>query len=403
MKQFNGHYGCTFRMHPTENVEGYRKYPIGRFPPSLRTDSETKREMILASSAGHGAVIGVKGPSPLMNLKYFDLITGMIPDPMHSLFLGVVAQYTVILLTSPNEEYYIGSPSKLAIINKRLKNFKPPKCVTRTPRDLDQYRLWKASEWRSWITWYALLCLRDIIPKKYVTHLALLVTAVNILLQESVTTSELDRAEVLLSKFAVFMQKYFGKKTMTYNMHLLGHVIKAVKDWGPMWMNNSFKYEDENRNLLLLKKSPKEVALQLTRKYLMKKSVKKFSESFSPKAEVVQFCESIYKHKLKFYTRLDNCILQGSGETYVLSRMEQLCLNEIHEKKCKVYDKMIYRGIRYTSITYDRCTKTSDHLFENKNKDVGCIQKILLVTVANEKRVIILYHKLRLYSIFFRK
>ena len=28
MKQYNGYYGCTFCKHPTENVEGYRKYPI---------------------------------------------------------------------------------------------------------------------------------------------------------------------------------------------------------------------------------------------------------------------------------------------------------------------------------------------------------------------------------------
>lgn len=33
---------------------------------------------------------GVWGPSPLMNLKYFDLVKGMVPDYMHSVMLGVI-------------------------------------------------------------------------------------------------------------------------------------------------------------------------------------------------------------------------------------------------------------------------------------------------------------------------
>ena len=335
-----------------------------------------------------------------MNLKYFGLVEGMIPDPMHALFLGVVSQHTTILLTSPNDEYYIGSPSKVTIINKRLQNFKPPKCLTRTPRGIDPYNLWKASEWRSWILWYALPCLRDLIPKKFITHLALLVTAINILLQKSISISDINRAEALLMKFSVNMQKYYGKISITYNMHLLSHLTKAVKDWGPLWINNCFEFEDENRILLLSKKSPKEVALQLANKFLFKKSLKKFAETFSTNAAVTEFCESIYRNRLKFYTQLGNCVLMGSGEYYELSTSEKACLNVPQVEDCKIYDRMIYKRIRYTSISYDKCTKTSDHFFENKNGDVGCIQKIVLIRINNEDKVIVFYNTIRLYSNF---
>ena len=119
MKQYNGYYGCKFCKHPTENVEGCKKYPISYTTlPPLHTDTETNREMLLAGSTDQWSVNGAKGPSSLMNLNYFGLVEGMIPDPMHALFLGVVSQHTTILLTSPNEEYYIGFPSKVAIINK---------------------------------------------------------------------------------------------------------------------------------------------------------------------------------------------------------------------------------------------------------------------------------------------
>ena len=51
-------------------------------------------------------------------------------------------------------------------------------------------------------------------------------------------------------------------------------------------------------------------------------------------------------------------------------------------------------------MDYERCTRTSDHFFENKNGDVGCIKKILVIKQVLKEKVIILYHNVRLYSNF---
>ena len=54
--------------------------------PNQRTQEKTVKEMLLAAEECNKKktnINGVKGPSFLMLLEYFDLIKNMIPDSMH--------------------------------------------------------------------------------------------------------------------------------------------------------------------------------------------------------------------------------------------------------------------------------------------------------------------------------
>ncbi len=57
------------------------------------------------------SVRGIKGPTCLVNIPHFDLISGMPPDHMHNVHLGVVRQMTSMWLDSEHHEepYYIGN------------------------------------------------------------------------------------------------------------------------------------------------------------------------------------------------------------------------------------------------------------------------------------------------------
>ena len=122
-----------------------------------------------------------------------------------------------------------GLPIKKIVIDRWLQSITPPKCITRSPRSIDERETWQASEWRSWVPWYFLLCIQGLIPIKYIRHVALLVSAMNILLQTSVTPIKLQTAHTLLVKYEGLFQQYFGKKSMTYNIHLLLHLSKTSK------------------------------------------------------------------------------------------------------------------------------------------------------------------------------
>ncbi|KAG0427676.1 hypothetical protein HPB47_025289 [Ixodes persulcatus] len=83
-------------------------------------------------------VNGFKGPSPLINLENYDMVSGQACEYMHSVLLGVTKQLTEHLLDSSNsaERFYIGSPQSLESANKLLMSIRPPHCITRLPRSL---------------------------------------------------------------------------------------------------------------------------------------------------------------------------------------------------------------------------------------------------------------------------
>ncbi len=83
-------------------------YPlVNPFPP-CRTHAST---LALATDAINNPrvrhIMGVKGPSILFLLPGFNLITGLIPDYMHCLLLGVVYQFLDLWLNAVGEAYYI--------------------------------------------------------------------------------------------------------------------------------------------------------------------------------------------------------------------------------------------------------------------------------------------------------
>ena len=87
--------------------------------PVNRTDKSIKRQMLEAQESEKRVDIqGVWGPSPLMNMKHFDLVKGMIVDFMH--------------------------------------------CIAKMPRSINERHMWKASDWLSWLIYYSLICMKGI-------------------------------------------------------------------------------------------------------------------------------------------------------------------------------------------------------------------------------------------------
>lgn len=123
-KQFNGKYGCDFCLHP-----GGGSYVWKTPEPALRTAESHFHHAMQATA--EEPVMGVKGPSPLMELKSMNMITSFIPEYQHSVCLGVTKRITSLLLDSKhhNEDWYIGS--KVSDIDKEHFGIMPPVEVKR--------------------------------------------------------------------------------------------------------------------------------------------------------------------------------------------------------------------------------------------------------------------------------
>lgn len=399
MKQFNGIFGCTFCYHPTVNVEGTRKYPIDENVPPLRTHDDIVRDMIQTRSVNSETgqvetqeVSGVKGPSILLNLAYFNLSDGMTPDSMHCVYLGVTEQYTNLILGQCHEPYYVGAPTDLSAIDARLLSFKSPKIITRTCRSLTTRNSWKASEWRSWLLNYSLVSLQGIIQSKYLRHLSKLVAAIEILLSDSIAPEKLTVAQKLLIEFVVHFQVYFGKQQMTYNIHLLLHLTRSVSNLGPLYVHDAFAFENENRLLLQMKTSPTDIPVQIAKRYMFYRSIPSFCQNFDIGNRVVEFAED-FESRLKYYVKVKEAVLIN-GTSYELSEEEEQQLG--YSGLCYSYKKLIYKGIRYTTSTYAQQLKINDSIIETKTGHTGIIQKICFCHDDSQNKIVVLYNPIEL-------
>ena len=198
-----------------------------------RTDAEIRTDM--AESVASGKVVrGVKSVSPFIVFPFFYLVFGFCIDYMHGVLLGVVRLLFSLWLDPKfkDRDHYIRG--KMGEIDERLLHLKPPKEISRRPRSVKDFHKWKANELRSWLLYFCLPCLKDILPDKNFNHLGLLVTSIYILSGDKIHLRDLNLAHDYLSQFVKGFQTYYGPAHMVYNVHLLTHLTKCVRFWGPL-------------------------------------------------------------------------------------------------------------------------------------------------------------------------
>ncbi|KAE8745976.1 hypothetical protein FOCC_FOCC007338 [Frankliniella occidentalis] len=218
-------WGCTYCYHDKSrtNTSNIRKYliTVGVAKRTLESTDEdvrtafTKQHFPEKKDRQHR---GVYGPSRIAKLNYFDITKNAPVDYMHCLLLGAVRSHTNLLLDTDGKKKYWNLDAHhhetqmkdiIDLIDKRLLEIKPPKSITRPPQSLLKRSGWKASERRSWILFYCIVCLQGILKEEYLVHLAKLSAAIFILLQDSVSVKEVHDAHALLVSYQCDFQALF--------------------------------------------------------------------------------------------------------------------------------------------------------------------------------------------------
>lgn len=70
-------------------------------------------------------------------------------------------------------------------------------------------------------------------------------------------------------KFVRQFENLYGIEEMTYNVHLLLHLVDCAKDYGPLWAFSLFIFEDINGLLKKHVKGPKEPIIQIANRVVM--------------------------------------------------------------------------------------------------------------------------------------
>jgi len=88
-----------------------------------------------------------------------------------------------------------------------------------------------AAEYRSWLFFYSLPCMKGILSDDLFNHYALLVGGIYLLCQESISPADLKKAEMLLAHFVEMFDVYYGMVCYvpTFNTTLNYSFVAAVK------------------------------------------------------------------------------------------------------------------------------------------------------------------------------
>jgi len=182
--QYNGFSGCPYCSKKGITVKtknGYtHAYPFDRENPSKgyrteRTHENTMQHAYEAQKsklAGkYAPVCGVKGYSWFMFIPGFDIIEGVVVDYMHSVLLGLTKMLMGLWFEKAHAAECWSISRRVEEIDRRLLNISPPNCISRAPRSNSKdYAHWKASEFWSFLFFYGVPCLWNILPDEYFQH-----------------------------------------------------------------------------------------------------------------------------------------------------------------------------------------------------------------------------------------
>lgn len=171
-------------------------------------------------------------------------------DYMHNVLEGVTRWLMRAWFDSKHHmaPYYIGC--RVKEIDTQLLKQHPPNEFSRPPRSIKKhFKYWKAAELRYWLLFYSLPLLLNFLPSLYWHHYGLLVCAMHILLSDSISDAQVSAAEHMLKDFYCLLPDLYGESSCTHNAHLLSHLPKYVRLWGPLWTHSAFGYESKNGQL----------------------------------------------------------------------------------------------------------------------------------------------------------
>ena len=408
LMKFNSLFGCSFCLTRSTSVEhggGFAQiYDWGLGPP------RTSEQYILALrrlenyNATHNRhksnVEGVKRGSVVVLLPVFHIIKSFVPDYRHAALEGVVVSFWKHWTNSDYEgELWYLSRAKRMALNSKLETIVPPAELTRPRGTLDDIALWKASEIKSFLLYYSLPCLKDLLPDRYWRHWLLLVYSMTVFLREKIIPEAFFEAQDAISRFVDDIKVLYPncRSLYTFNTHLLLHFPKAVQNYGSLWSSSTFPFEHFNGVLTRLINGTQSVPMQVCRSFVRLRQVSQVSASVFSHESSSDVGKSLYYSMLSKYTSSQSHLyynglrLFGSPEMYTLSLVEKVSVERLLgrrvEGKAKSYRRMIIRGTVFHSSAYESLSVRDNSIAKMNNGVLVSIHRIILVKIFNSLEV----------------
>ena len=231
------------------------------------------------------------------------LLSTIVLNDMHCCLERVVKSLMKYWFNSSyhHKPYYIGLQQNQ--IDSKLLHQHPPTEFSRPPCSIKHLQYWKASELCNWLLFYSLPLLITHLPALYFHHYALFVCAMHILLRNKLSLEKVEAAGQMIIDFCSFLPELYDDNICTHNMHLLTHLTKYVKLWGPLWTHSTFGCENKNEHLKRLFHGKNQIHQQLL-----------FSVDVSITLQLLRPALSVHEHvtTMNFIDCLNNLALRSN-------------------------------------------------------------------------------------------
>ena len=377
-KQFNGVHGCPTCVHPGEH-QGSRVYLPGS-SYSVRTMAGIERAIAQGNRCGT-IVEGVKGESPLH--KYMNLVDGMPVDYMHCVLEGVTKSLLVLWTDSKHSSKPFSIRRHVHELDQCLLKQTPPQEFRRPPRSIIRdLSYWKASEFRSWLLFFSLPLLVNILPPLYFHHFSLLVCAMHLLLLKQITLTQCSIAEKMLCDFYSLLPELYGVRSCTINAHNLIHLPQFARLWGPCWTHSALSFESHNGNLKKMIHSTRKVADQLSFSLDVRLTLQKlYCEIENRESDDLIGFLQYARHAHRSMSKLTFGYALGPIKTSILNQQEfqevrKLCACVTRE--VRIFERLFINNIILHTIHYrnGEGKRNNSYCFYKNSNDVEAFAEI---------------------------
>ncbi|XP_072019667.1 uncharacterized protein [Amphiura filiformis] len=384
MNQFNGKYSCLKCLQSGRNERTAAGGNIHIFPfikddPTgpQRTESQCVHDA-LAAFDSKNTVNGIKGPSFLLALNSYSFVQGSVIDYMHGVLLGISKVLINLWFTSANASEAFSVYSDIAVVDARLLAIKVTHNISRVPRALGaHFKYWKASEFRSWLLYYSLPILADLMEKTFYYHYACFVEAIHLLSGSSISTDDIKKSYNNLVYFVFMFEPLYGSRYCGLNLHSLLHLPETVVHTGPLWAINCFGFEDANGQILKLFHGTQNVEMQIMSAVNTLHLLPQMIQNLPKNSKTLMFINKM--QRTKSVRKVSSLHIEPLGKGYtkaISSGLFGAIMHCIEEPPGKLvfYNRLIVGNSIFHSTSYNRVVKRNSYTvkyFLNGNVQFG--------------------------------
>ena len=298
-----------------------------------------------------------------------------------------------------NKVFYIGKLKN--VLDNRLSHMQPHNVVSRLPRSINNLSQWKASEFRSFLLYYAVPCLAGILPLEYMTHFILLQSAIYVLLGSAITQLDMVTAEQRLKKFCENLETLYGPKALTSNVHALGHLVGKVRDLGPLWAHSCFFYEGLNGELRRMFSGSTNVNSQISIAISMQHNLPIMSSKMITNSPELNFYQRmLFRHHDSSKFKLADGMYRLGPEKMckeisqsIIEAIER-ALNGRPTGLCFKFFRLIYKHAYYNSVEYCKATRRISFCVKYGHCKYGLVTYFMRVFVNGSYRNVAIIEEL---------